>query len=109
MKTTVVVEYTDEEKKLINTPLPPNPCDTCDAGPCCHACPEVKEYAAVIKRYKDAGVYDIARKIEHMRSLEQQAREIAREYNKLGGELPEFANKFKLVVQTHWIGTSKES
>ena len=32
MKTVTIIEHTDEDKKLIGTPLPPNPCDTCKIG-----------------------------------------------------------------------------
>lgn len=98
MKVVTTLEYTQEDKVMLRKPLPPNPCDTCAAGAECCGCPDGRKYAEAVKPYKDAGIYDIARKMEKMREMEKQARAIVSEYQKMNDELPYFARLENISV-----------
>lgn len=100
MKIVTTVEYTKEDEVMLRKPLPPNPCDVCAISGCaeCCGCPDAREYAKLVQPYRDAGIYDLARKIEKMRKLEKQARAIVSEYQKMNDELPYFARLENISV-----------
>ena len=98
MKVVTTVEYTQEDKVMLKKPLPANPCDKCTAGTACCGCPDVLKYAEQVQPYRDAGIYDIARKMEKMREMEQQAKAIIAEYSKMNAELPHFAKLEDVVL-----------
>lgn len=98
VKTTI--EYTEEDKKLLATPLPNNPCDFCGlcSNGCC-GCNKRTEYAKAVKPYKDAGVYAIARDIERLKRIEETISGFVSRYNKLNEKLPDFARRTLKIEQ----------
>ena len=105
MKIVTTVEYTKEDEVMLRKPLPPNPCDVCAISGCaeCCGCPDAREYAKLVQPYRDAGIYDLARKIEKMRKLEKQAKDICAEYTILNNSLPHIAHQDCIsVVRQPW-------
>lgn len=87
-KTIIVYEFDEMDKKLLNTPLPPNPCHTCNAGVACCGCAEGRQYAELIEPYRKAGIYEIARNIETIRAINEEMRELEIELNKANQAIP---------------------
>lgn len=87
-KTIVVYEFDERDKVLLNIPLPHNPCDDGYCGPECCGCPDARKYAELVKPYRDAGIYEIARNIEKIKAINEQVRKLEKELNKANEGIP---------------------
>lgn len=66
--------FTEESLELLKTPLPKNPCATCNMGVACCGCPDGRMYHEKVEPYKKLGVYDIAC---DLRDIAKRQKEIA--------------------------------
>lgn len=76
-------EFTEQDKKLLATVLPDNPCDKCSTQSFCCGCSAGTEYNDKIKPYKDAGILDIVKLIKHRSVLNQKLIDIRSEIEKI--------------------------
>lgn len=90
MKTTILYEFTDEDKKLLKIPLPDNPCTNCGAGAACCGCPKGDDYNKKVKPYKDANIYDIAVSLQRITILNNKIKQCLDEITTINTNLPEF-------------------
>lgn len=82
MKKIVTYEFTEEDKKLLATPLPDHPCEGCiDSIGCC-GCSKGRAYTEAIKPYKEAGIYDIAVKLKELETLQSKRKALQIEIEK---------------------------
>lgn len=93
MKETTVtrIDFEKGDLDLLKRPLPQNPCSNCQSrldGSCC-GCPESREYEALVKPYRDAGVYDLASKMKQIKALIIESNRIAGLYTALTKDLPD--------------------
>ena len=77
MKTKVIVTFDDNDKKLLKSELPKNPCKGCYLhGNGCCGCANGIEYEKLLKPYKEANILDIALKnkerLELIRDIEDK-------------------------------------
>lgn len=98
MTTKTIRVYTEEDKKLLNTPLPLNPCDKCNLGGGCCGCPDVRKYEEAVAPYRAARVYSDALLITELDKLGDRINNLVREYNRMRNELPEFVERPLLEV-----------
>ena len=89
-ETVVLHEFTDEDKILLNTPLPKNPCDSCrlNASSECYGCYNLMRYLVKIQPYKDAGIYEIAKNIEKIRAINEGIRRLEKQLNEANEAIP---------------------
>lgn len=66
--------FTEESLELLKTPLPKNPCATCNMGVACCGYPDGRMYHKEVEPYKKLGVYDIAC---DLRDIAKRQKEIA--------------------------------
>lgn len=93
-KTVTVYEFTDEDKKLLNTPLPPNPCDSCNSMDCGSFCRKQDNYDMLVNPYRIAGVYDIAVNISRIRAINEEIRRLEMELDKANKAIPDEVRSF---------------
>ena len=89
-KTVVVCEFTDKDKILLNTPLPKDPCYCCrlkESGEC-YGCYNLMRYLVKIQPYKDAGIYEIAKNIEKIKSINEEIRRLEKQLNEANEAIP---------------------
>lgn len=82
--------FTDEDKKLLNAPLPENPCLKCGIGIACCGCPAGREYDAAVAPYKDHSIWDIALQVEEARRLKNEIEKMETELCEIKAVLPDF-------------------
>lgn len=82
--------YTEEDKKLLETILPDNPCVSCGMGIACCVCSKGREYDKTIIPYKNAGVYETALKLKSIVNIKNKIKDLVNEYNSISQELPFF-------------------
>lgn len=86
--------YSEEDKQLINDALliPDNPCDQCSAETrrCCAGCPEKYAEERAWKKYKEAGIYDIARDVKKRKQLRDEIQKIEKQIDEINKRLPDF-------------------
>lgn len=94
MNKTVVVEYTEEDKRLLSqvTNSPDDPCENCSmrgTGGCC-GCPEQRAYDAFWKPYKDAEIEDVAKRLLERENLKKVIQNAEYKIHHLNLTLPDF-------------------
>lgn len=87
--------YSEEDKQLINNAwfmIPDDPCDEC--GPetkrGCAGCPKKYEEERAWKRYKEAGIDDVARDVKKRKQLQDKIQRIEKEIADINKRLPDF-------------------
>ena len=81
MKTKVIVTFDDNDKKLLKSELPKNPCEDCRSfrESCC-GCSRGIEYEKVVKLYKEANILDIAlsnkERLELLKDIEDKKKKV---------------------------------
>ena len=91
MEINVTYTFTEHDKELLKTVLPPMPCDHCGFKQGCCGCPEYTEYRQKVQEYKNAGVYEMALEIRRREDLLNEIVKLTQECLKINQKLPDFA------------------
>lgn len=88
MKINQTYQFSDEDIKMLKIPLPYDPCEYCGSNRsyCC-GCQKEREYVHKITKYKELGIYDIARNIQEVRHIQVSIREYKNKIINLQTEL----------------------
>lgn len=87
MKINQTYQFSDEEIKMLNNPLPYNPCEYCGGKEYCCGCQKEREYFHKITKYKELGIYDIACNIQEARHIQASIRDFKNKISSLQTEL----------------------
>ena len=87
MKINQTYQFSDEEIKMLKNPLPYNPCEYCGGKEYCCGCQKEREYVHKITKYKEFGIYDIARNIQEVRHIQVSIRDLENKIRSLQTEL----------------------
>lgn len=80
-------QFSDEEIKMLENPLPHNPCKYCSGKEYCCGCQKGREYVHKITKYKELGIYDIARNIQEAHNIQASIRDFKNKIRSLQTEL----------------------
>lgn len=87
IETVTTITLTDEDIKLIKTPLPQSPCKGCSMGIGCCGCPEHTEYLKHLKPYEDNNILDIAKDVSTLIATKERIDALLKTYHKLWNEI----------------------
>lgn len=87
MKINQTYQFSDEDIKMLKIPLPYNPCEYCGGKEYCCGCQKEREYVHKITKYKELGIYDIARNIQEVRHIQVSIRDLENKIRSLQTEL----------------------
>ena len=87
MKINQTYQFSDEDIKMLKIPLPYNPCEYCGGKEYCCGCQKETEYVHKITKYKELGIYDIARNIQEVRHIQVSIRDLENKIRSLQTEL----------------------
>ena len=87
MKINQTYQFSDEDIKMLKIPLPYNPCEYCGGKEYCCGCQKEREYVHKITKYKELGIYDIARNIQEVRHIQVSIRDFENKIRSLQTEL----------------------
>ena len=87
MKINQTYQFSDEEIKMLKNPLPYNPCEYCMGQEYCCGCQKEREYVHKITKYKELGIYDIARNIQEVYRIQASIRDFENKIRSLQTEL----------------------
>lgn len=93
MEKKTITTFTEEDKRLLATPLPDDPCETrcseSERRACC-GCPDGHAYAKAVEPYKENGIYEIALALRRRRKLKESLDKNARKLERLTNGIPDF-------------------
>ena len=87
MKINQTYQFSDEEIKMLKNPLPYNPCEYCSGKEYCCGCQKEREYVHKITKYKELGIYDIARNSQEAHNIQARIRDFKNKISRLQTEL----------------------
>lgn len=86
----VILHFTEEDKKLLSTPLPDDPCKKCGDRYGCCGCIDGTKYNEAKKPYIDNNIFAIAMKLKERSNLQKEKDEIEKKIAEIENELPDF-------------------
>ncbi len=76
MRQTTTFEIEDSDYELLKTWVPKDPCINCPNSFSCCGCPESREREKIIKPLKQAGVFEVHKKVQEIKELQQELKKI---------------------------------
>lgn len=89
MKTVIRYIISEEDKKLLNTPFPDNPCHSCNERcNCTNSCDKSIKFNETVAKYKSSGVYQYALMIRDIRNTNSEINELMERVREIIRDIP---------------------
>lgn len=93
MEKETMTTFTEEDKRLLATPLPDDPRETrCSESErhACYGCPDGHTYEKAVEPYGENGIYEIALALRHRGKRKESLDKNARKLERLTNGIPDF-------------------